>query len=336
VKNNSNTKRFYELDALRGIAAILVVLFHFTTNFERRYGYKDELIYSFDFGMAGVYLFFVISGYVIFMSLQNKSSIQFVKGRFLRLYPFYWIAVLWSFSWAHMGALQNRTTTIPEAFVNLSMLQSFFNVKPVDGVYWTLAIELSFYMLIFVATQCRLIKKIHIFQVTWLLVSFIIYTIWQENSPHLLKTLLIPKESFLFIAGISFFHIRNKQNMGIHCFIVLLCMLFSIFLLKPMVTLTVVAIFSLFFLLSFHSLKILRVKPILFLGAISYPLYLLHQNFGYVLIRHLENVEVQSNLTVIITSIVVIAIAAAAHIFIEKPLNQFISKNRKPHLSDNK
>ena len=62
-------KRYQELDALRGIAALFVVFFHFTMG-------REGLNTFFKLGTTGVDLFFIISGFVIFMSLQKIS-----KGR---------------------------------------------------------------------------------------------------------------------------------------------------------------------------------------------------------------------------------------------------------------
>jgi peptidoglycan/LPS O-acetylase OafA/YrhL len=80
-------KRFQELDALRGIAALLVVVFHFTMH-------RPQSELGFKYGITGVDLFFIISGFVIFMSINNVNSAkEFVVNRITRLYPTYWACV---------------------------------------------------------------------------------------------------------------------------------------------------------------------------------------------------------------------------------------------------
>ena len=70
MDNISN--RLQELDALRGIAALMVVLFHFTMG-------RQEANLGFKLGTTGVDLFFIISGFVIFMSLSKvKNSKDFI------------------------------------------------------------------------------------------------------------------------------------------------------------------------------------------------------------------------------------------------------------------
>ena len=72
---DTKLKRYQELDALRGIAALFVVLFHFTLN-------RPEAEYGLKLGVTGVDLFFIISGFVIFMSLTNiNSSKEFIVNR---------------------------------------------------------------------------------------------------------------------------------------------------------------------------------------------------------------------------------------------------------------
>lgn len=62
-------KRFLELDALRGLAAMLVVMFHYSMN------YSDLPVYRiFKYGITGVDLFFLISGFVIFQSIKAANS----------------------------------------------------------------------------------------------------------------------------------------------------------------------------------------------------------------------------------------------------------------------
>ena len=84
--------RIPELDLLRFIAAVGVVLFH-ATNWPE---HPNLLTRSRTYGSFGVPLFFMISGFVILMTAQNRSGIEFVNSRIARLYPSFWIAVLLS------------------------------------------------------------------------------------------------------------------------------------------------------------------------------------------------------------------------------------------------
>lgn len=143
--------RLLELDALRGIAALGVVLFHYMVAFADQYEHASEIFPGFRYfryGKHGVELFFIISGFVIFMSLERtKNSQDFLFGRFSRLYPTYWAAVILSFTIVAIAGLPDLQVDWKIALVNLTMVQGFFNVPHIDGNYWTLELELSFYMI---------------------------------------------------------------------------------------------------------------------------------------------------------------------------------------------
>ena len=94
-------KRFAELDGLRGIAAMLVVLFHYYYNFYAG-GYnafEGVQVGLFSLGKVGVDIFFMISGLVIFWSLDRVRTVgEFAYARFARLFPAYWVGVIVTFS----------------------------------------------------------------------------------------------------------------------------------------------------------------------------------------------------------------------------------------------
>ena len=82
----TKTPRLTELDSLRGIAAMAVVLFHYTTRFTELYGHTAPPVFSVPLGHLGVNLFFMISGFVIFMTLERTlTSRDFIISRFSRL-----------------------------------------------------------------------------------------------------------------------------------------------------------------------------------------------------------------------------------------------------------
>ncbi|MEK4129105.1 acyltransferase [Solibacillus sp. FSL W8-0474] len=80
--------RLTELDALRGLAALAVVIFHYTTRYNELFGHEKSSYLNFTFGHMGVNLFFMISGFVIFMTLRRINNVkEFAIKRAFRLYP---------------------------------------------------------------------------------------------------------------------------------------------------------------------------------------------------------------------------------------------------------
>jgi peptidoglycan/LPS O-acetylase OafA/YrhL len=146
--------RLPELDALRGIAALLVVWIHVAEVYVRLSPVVRErgtslldVAEGLTVGLAGVLLFFMISGFVISKTLQGEpwaGSRRFVLRRFWRLFPAYWLSIplgVVAISWAN-----NRPQDAATVFANVTMMPTMLLGKqPVIGLYWTLEVELVFY-----------------------------------------------------------------------------------------------------------------------------------------------------------------------------------------------
>lgn len=146
----STKNRLQWVDSLRGLAALGVAIMHL---YEKLRDYYPSVAFYqldsipgllikdfFNLGKMGVIVFFFISGYVIPFSLQNKDLNQFVKSRFFRLYPAYWISVI-------LAVLVLGMPPLLQLFANATMFQKFFGIGDMVGVYWTLQIELIFYFI---------------------------------------------------------------------------------------------------------------------------------------------------------------------------------------------
>ena len=87
------------------------MLFHFTTRFTELYPASGASVLAVPYGYFGVNLFFIISGFVIFMTLQRtERPMDFVVSRFSRLFPSYWAAIILTFAVTHWLGLPGRLT----------------------------------------------------------------------------------------------------------------------------------------------------------------------------------------------------------------------------------
>jgi len=143
-----DAQRFAQVDELRGIAAVLVLVLHAASTFAPnalRHGHGDLLsrvALGVDFGRIGVVLFFAISGFVVANSLASPGMTlrRFAVRRFFRLYPLFWLSV------AAAAALATPAPPAAAVAANATMVPALFGFEPLIGLYWTLETELVFYL----------------------------------------------------------------------------------------------------------------------------------------------------------------------------------------------
>jgi peptidoglycan/LPS O-acetylase OafA/YrhL len=281
-------KRLAYLDALRGIAALLVVFTHLFIPL------LDDvwLFHQLDIGKLGVLWFFMISGVVIPFSLRPgpDGARRFLISRFMRLYPAYWLSLLVFLTMLQLSG--GPFPSWPQIVANLSMVQALLGFDDVVGLYWTLFIELVFYglcLLLFtsgklydlgVRTRCAL----------GMLVLGLILAVFRELTERKIPVALPLALSLMFFGSIWRQWLLGEHSRQLtRCLVVLsgayLLLLPPTLLLaygenlvegeaggRYLLTYTL-AIVS--FLLLTRSVR-LQHPALVWLGSVSYSLYLLH------------------------------------------------------------
>src|SRR4051794_11415177 len=140
------------LDALRGFAALTVVWFHLSP---LMLGNQRHLaiMRHIDLGKYGVLLFFLVSGYVIPMSLERHGSLRrFWIGRLCRVYPAYLatIALVGALAVAGWGSWQQSfsTQTVAAVLGHATMMSELLGLHGAVRVFWTLSYEMTFYLVV--------------------------------------------------------------------------------------------------------------------------------------------------------------------------------------------
>jgi peptidoglycan/LPS O-acetylase OafA/YrhL len=145
-----NSSRLAWLDALRGFAALCVVFDHGSTLL--LLPVRSFLYQWLNLGQYGVFVFFLVSGYIVPASLERKGSIRaFWTGRLFRLYPMFLVAIALA-AIAHAtghGTIANASRHPLTALLGwLFMLQNVTAGLNVPVVTWTLSYEMVFYLLL--------------------------------------------------------------------------------------------------------------------------------------------------------------------------------------------
>ncbi len=165
----STNRRLDYLDSIRALAALGVVYLHSSLALSSlAHGPEARVIYFLthfvDTGKIGVIAFFLVSGFVIPMSLkagppESHPVRDFLIGRFFRLYPAYWLSIVLAFLLLFHGSLGE--CSLKRLLLNVTMFQGFFGGTPINmvGLYWTLQIEWMFYILCIVLFVINWISK---------------------------------------------------------------------------------------------------------------------------------------------------------------------------------
>jgi peptidoglycan/LPS O-acetylase OafA/YrhL len=178
-----SSERLASLDALRGLAALAVVVFHAVP----ASGAALELLTEgyLRWGEWGVVTFFLSSGFMIPASLERLGSLgRFWTRRVLRMMPLYWLTIACALACYAVGLvtpatnypLSNPLDTLrsqPARTIlsNLAMVQGWVGVQHLIGVYWTLTLELLFYLLVSLIFVCRLNRYAVIFALSFLVMG---------------------------------------------------------------------------------------------------------------------------------------------------------------------
>lgn len=143
--------RLAHLDGLRGLAASLVLYQHLLEYLANAAPagawarlHAEWTLDHLDFGKLGVVIFFALSGYIVPFSFPAAAPrVGFLLSRFFRLYPAYWLSLV--LAALLLPTVSGASFSNAQLLANASMLQMLFRQPDVLGVYWTLLIEVLFY-----------------------------------------------------------------------------------------------------------------------------------------------------------------------------------------------
>jgi peptidoglycan/LPS O-acetylase OafA/YrhL len=277
-------QRLETVDQLRGLAALSVCWFHFTqcgVNSEPFLpdGWVKE---SGRFGHLGVDIFFVISGFILPWAMARShyglhDYPRFLLKRILRLDPPYLVTLalligLALLSWArHAFQPDKLLLSFPQVALHLGYLNAFFGYEWLSPIFWTLAIEFQYYVLLGLLFPL-LIHRNPITRLSALSVVGALAFLFP-------KTAFVFHFMFLFLLGISTFYLKVGK-VGVKGFTVLLTVigLGCTWTLGPLIAAVgVVTAMT----IAYVNLKI---SPLRFLGTISYSFYLLHGIVGGIMV----------------------------------------------------
>ncbi len=336
--------RVNEIDLLRFLAALSVVFYHYT--FRGPAGGFSVLSYPLlapatQYGYLGVELFFMISGFVVLMTAAASARLRdFCISRVVRLYPAFWACCTITYA-ATVAFADPPSATFDQYLFNMTMVSGLFRIPPIDGAYWSLLVEIRFYALVAAVLAIGRIHQAQRYLVFWLLaciglefLAMLPISGIPAQALHYMRYFLITNYATYFIAGASCFLIWQKGASLTRLAVLAGCWGLAIFQSEAIVrkvieenqgttlnTTVVNGILTVFFLMIL-LIALRRTGSIAtyrwpLAGAISYPLYLLHQNIGYMIFNRLAP-ALGADVLLVGMIIVVIGAAFLVHVVVER------------------
>lgn len=330
------TGRIEFLDVLRGIAALFVLLQHCVVSL----AFLRWTCRYINFGEIGVVVFFIVSGFIIPVSLEKYNSLsRFWIGRVLRLWPIYVASLIAAVLVNPIAKeLPAYYAAHPARFVlgNFSMFQEYLGIPNALGAYWTLSLELIFYVacsaLFFFGGLRRTKLWLALLALSLLLAQIGLAAALHRSLPAGRIGLLVTA----FFGTMLYRHLSAPLSRT--SIVLVLCGLFSVFTIcfwirfdkypsaaagtlpHPDARTTILSwgcaylIFLTIFMLRGRQFP----RVLLWIGQISYPLYLFH---GIVLVLAPKNLPWP--VLLIGVAGVSLAVSQVVHVWIEQPVGRF-------------
>lgn len=294
------------LDLLRVVAALAVVFFHYV--FRGPTGditpeKMAELAPNIAiYGYLGVNLFFLISGFVIAWSAEGRNWTDFAIARAARLYPGFVICMSLTFAVLLLSADQRFPVSVTQYGANFLMFSPVLGQPFMDGVYWSIVLEIVFYGWVAIALMLGVFDRFRLEIIAGWLLLCVANQFWLGSGA--LRMVFVTEFGALFCAGMlmQFMHRHGRSleafGLLVAAFLISTASMVGMHdwmtehygVAVPMARLALanVTIFA----LMIAAIRFGRAVPsstlLLALGGMTYPLYLLHQNIGYLAIEQIS------------------------------------------------
>lgn len=346
--------RLEGIDILRGLAVSLVIFYHF---FELL-GLQSHMLYPYIYalGQLGVPLFFIISGYLIYRSLDyslsskgTKFGLQhYVTHRLFRILPAYYVNffIVFILAYYFMGTMDTWSHPFiqKQIFSHLTFT-SFFIYKTsglgINGAYWTLSIEMLWYfvapLLFIYIKKDRYLMLLFVLSILYLIgLDLSLYnTILKldKNAPNYIGLLYywsfqLPGQLIYFIAGVFIYKYSNT-SISIHRFIQYSLFIFLFIIFISLSTqryflqsfaikniITLLIVVSIFIIFYRHRLK--EFFLLSWLGKISYSLYLWHMPILFMLKKYFIPYEPSWSFITALFIILLLSISTLSYYIVEE------------------
>ena len=320
------------IDIIRFLAALVVALFHFNCYFPHIDNWYYDTI---QYGWLGVPAFFVISGYCVTLSgVKSKNANDFIIRRMFRIFPPFWISLIITFVVVvlHKLIVGYNRTPLPHSFIEILesvflLTSPFSKTPPMNGVYWSLTVEMFFYLMIYL--MCFMPRK--------LLIAFLIFIsiLSLNNNFSEIQGLFFLQywPAFGIGAGIYFLTVKTPIEKILSLILLLINSISIVYSIYPGGDKTPYLIITFLTAIIIFISEYINIRETRFskLGNYSFGVYLIHGSIGVNLFGILKNKYIEENLAFDITLDIIsyISVLFLAYYFYEIIEKKFIGVGKK-------
>jgi peptidoglycan/LPS O-acetylase OafA/YrhL len=297
----TESSRVPALDLLRLIAVGAVILYHYGFWGPASHGETQVALPALgpfaQYGFLGVPVFFAISGFVIAYSAEGRTPIGFAIARFSRIYPTFVLCMTLTFAATALFGAGHFEVTTRQWLANLFIAAPMLGQPYVDTSYWSLVIEVVFYAWVALFMALGLFpRRIDAIIVAWLAITFA--NELTIDAPIFEKLFMADDSGFFAVGLLIYQHYRGRRDLrwwALSALSLGTAVFQSIHKLErlgvhphasydPWVVAAISVVgLGLVFLATRIKRLPLPAKVVLAAGGVTYPLYLLHMQLGYVI-----------------------------------------------------
>ncbi|MCI7706337.1 MAG: acyltransferase [Parabacteroides sp.] len=322
-------QRNRQIDGLRGITILFIVVFHMIYSYSENFLdiYPSILMIN-RWGVVGYTLFLIISGY--FLVTDKAEGFSLVKKRIKRLWPTYFLSITVDFILTRFISLPNRTITITDYILNIPFLNGFIGKPYLDAGHWYLTILIGAIILFSLINKAPINRRPIYILITLLVncVLFLISSLTQEL--YWIRYLLaIDGGAYLplICAGAGIYYINSDKNRCLGLIVYGMSLVASVILLKVQYVPVVLLASVVFWIVLKGKCSFMESRILLFLGDISYSLYVTHALFGFLLISYLQVCFGEYSIVFSIFAVLMCLVyATLVHFYFELPVSRALSK----------
>ena len=285
---DKRTKKNTQIEGLRGIAILIIVAFHIFDRFQQIY-FDRSILWMNNFGTLGTTIFLLISAFFLVHSNQTIHTLReavntFIK-KLIRLWPCYAVCITMTFLLSRVLYLPERTVSWGDYLFNVLLLNRFFNIPFVDGAHWYLGVLLSATIILIVLDLLKL-KNNPVAYLVWIGLEILVDFCGIFKEAYILGG---PFVGCLCI-GISIRALYENsigggqnKNIGGWIIVILSSLIYTGWARGVVCALEILIVAPIFILAVFEKARIFDFKVFRKIGESSYPIYLIHQNVGFML-----------------------------------------------------